>query len=197
MEEPNNGQINGLIDGLFIEKDTTIYSEGNFAGYDFSQVNQIKQELFGVIRNKYTSFNVFNEVLESDSIITAIVFLEDADIDILGVKIHVAAGSVFASTKEIDLQSLSNVSNIMAHFGFRKRSAVIFGDGANEYEVSVLIRDTYNVKVLANSKEEALAIADSIPLHDWEHPDVLEDAHLEDRRVIRHCRWGNLSVREI
>jgi hypothetical protein len=197
MEELNNGQINGHIDGLFIEKDTTLYSEGNFVGYNFDNVSSIKQELFGVIRNKYFNFNVFSDVLESDKIITAIVFFKDADIELLDVKIHVAQGSVFASTKQIDLDAISNVPNIAFHFGYGPRSATVFGNGANEYEVSVLIRDTYKIKVFANSEDEALKIADDVPLYDWEHPDVLEDAHLEDRRVIRHCRWGNLSVKEL
>jgi hypothetical protein len=197
MEELNNGQINGHIDGLFIEANTTMYAEGNFVRHGFDDADLIKEELFGIIKNKYAGLNVFTDVLEPGRILTAVVFFEDADIEILDIKIHVAAGSVFASTKEIDLGAIATVPNIAFHFGYGPRTATVFGNGNTEYEVSVLIRDTYKVKVMANSEEEALRIADEVPIHDWEHPDVLEDKHLEDRRVIRHCRWGNLSVKEV
>lgn len=197
MEEPNIRQINGQIDGLFIEKDVTLYSEDNFLGYGFDNLGDIEEELFGIIRNKYSNLNIFNTVLEQDRVLTAIVFFQDADISTLGFNLHVSAGSVLASTKKIDLDNLSKVQNLAFNFGYGTKHTTKIGTGPKEYEISAMIRDDYKLRVFANSEEEALSLADTIPINEWEHPDVAEDAHLEDRRVIRHCRWGNLSVKEL
>jgi hypothetical protein len=98
---------------------------------------------------------------------------------------------------EIDFSKLSNVKYKHFSFGYGPRTATKFGNGSNEYEVTATIRDNYTIKVFADSEEEALAIANSVEIHDWEHPVVPEDSHLQDRRMMRHCRWGNLSVRMV
>lgn len=195
MEETDNN-VKTDISPFLDQELTTMYADGVFSGYDINDP-KIREELFGTLRSKYTHLNVFNNIIDGTNIL-AIVFFDNAEIDLLGYKFWVSPGSVFTTTKDIDdFSSLHGVNNIHFRFGYGERSALHFGNGSTEYEVTALIRDTYTVKVFANSEEEAIEIANSVPIHDWEHPVIPEDSHLQDRRVIRHCRWGNLSARKI
>lgn len=193
METTNNSLTS--IAPFLDEELTTMYAVNTFAGYEANDP-KIKQELFGAMRSKFTHVNVFNDVLDSNTI-TAVVFFGYADVPIVGFDIPVTPGSFLATTRDVDFNKIKDVAYVHFTFGYGPRSSTKFGNGSTEYEVSVLIRDNYTVKVFADSEEEALAIADSVDIHDWEHPVVPEDSNLKDRRVMRHCRWGNLSVRKI
>jgi hypothetical protein len=182
--------------GPFLDEELTfMYATETFAEYDPDD-SRIKEELFGAMKSKFTHVNVFNDVLDS-YMITGVVFFGHADISIFEFNIHVSPGDFIATTREIDFERLKDVEFRHFSYGYGPRSATKFGDGNTEYEVSVLIRDNYTIRVFANSEEEALKIADDVPIHDWEHPTIPKDSHLQDRRIMRHCRWGNLSVREV
>lgn len=195
MEETDNSLSTNI--SPFIDQElTTMYADGVFAGYDIDDP-RIKGELFGTLRSKYTHLNVLTETFDDRNIL-AIIFFDNAEIDLLGYKISVSPGSIFTTTKHIDdFSSLNGVSNIHFRFGYGDKTAMHFGNGKTAYQVTALIRDDYTIKVFADSEEEAIEIANSVPIHDWEHPTIPEDMHLQDRRVIRHCRWGNLSAKEI
>jgi hypothetical protein len=174
---------------------TTMYAVSVYDGYDIDD-ERIHQELYGALRSKFTHLNVFDNVLDAN-VLQVIVFFESAMVDIVGYEIPVTHGSFLATTKDIDFSKLVNVKHRHFLFGYGDKIATHFGSGPIEYEVSALIRDTYTLKVFANSKEEALSIANTIDIADWNHPVIPEDSGLTDRRIMRHCRWGNLSVKEI
>lgn len=69
------------------------------------------------------------------------------------------------------------------------------GDGKIVYEVVSTIRDEYRIKVKANNPEEAIKVANTVPLNFWKHPDI--EPHLRHRVVTRHARWGNLMATKI
>lgn len=71
----------------------------------------------------------------------------------------------------------------------------VFGSGEKEFEVVATIRDEYRLKVFANSREEAIDIANATDIADWQHPTI--EPHLVDRKIIRHARWGNLEATEV
>jgi hypothetical protein len=193
MEETNNSLASIAP---FLDKElTTMYAVGTYQGYSVNDPN-IAKELYGAMRSKFTHLNVFNQVIDSN-MIDVVVFFEHANVSILDYDIPVSPGSFLATTKEIDFSKLSHVTYKHFVFGYGPRTDTKFGNGSTEYEVTVLIRDNYTIKVFADSEEEALQIADTVEVHDWEHPVVPEDSHLQDRRMMRHCRWGNLSVRKV
>jgi hypothetical protein len=67
-----------------------------------------------------------------------------------------------------------------------------FGSGSKEYEVTSIVSDEYKIKVLADSEEEALRVADSIDIYEWDHLDI--NKHLPTKNILRFSRWGNFKV---
>jgi hypothetical protein len=72
---------------------------------------------------------------------------------------------------------------------------IVFGDGSLKFEVTALINDKYTVVVNADSPEEAISIANEIPINSWLHPTI--EPGLKERRIVRYARWGNLSATEV
>jgi hypothetical protein len=70
-----------------------------------------------------------------------------------------------------------------------------FGNGSKKFVVSCEVRDLFTININADSEDEALEMANKLPHHLWNHPDV--DEHLTHRVLVRMARWGNMSVKEI
>jgi hypothetical protein len=162
----------------------------------FNDSHDLSAQMLGITKSKFDTFNVFSSCMEGYENIHAYAILSDGEINFpeLGISHHVGRGDFVAY--RTDLVAEIGVHSIKHVFSCND-SPRVFGDGPNTYEVTATIRDDYKITINANSNEEAIRIADQVPISEWRHPDVLEDSHLEDRRVIRHARWGNLSAVEI
>lgn len=156
----------------------------------------LKMQMLGITKSKFDNFNVFSNVMEGYDNIYVYAILEDGTVSFPEVNIVHTIGRGDYLAYRSDMMADISSQAIKMVFAYND-SPKVFGDGKNLYEVTASIRDDYKISVYANSSEEALAIADKISISEWRHPDVLEDAHLEDRRIIRHARWGNLSANEI
>ena len=69
-----------------------------------------------------------------------------------------------------------------------------FGQGKSRFEVTATINDKYTITVNADSAEDAVKIANDIPIDNWAHPTI--EPHLKERQIVRYARWGNLSAVE-
>lgn len=78
---------------------------------------------------------------------------------------------------------------------YASNQPIIFGNGSIKFEVTALINDKYTVVVNAENPEEAIDIANKIPINSWLHPTI--EPGLEERKIIRYARWGNLSATEM
>lgn len=158
--------------------------------------DNLQRQMLGVAKSKFDTFNIFSDVMEGSDYLSCLAFLSDGEIFFpdLDIRIKVFRGDIAIFLDEITIEVMA--SNISHKFSY-SNAPKIHGSGSKEYEVTALIRDEYRITVMADSEEQALEIADSVSIAEWRHPDVLEDAHLNDRRVIRHARWGNLEVREM
>lgn len=153
--------------------------------------------LLGHAKSKFGSFTVYSELMDGiDDCIISLAVLSEGSIEFptLGVNLKASRGDVLTFLS--DLPFIPQVKILQKKFSFvRKRELV--GTGSKTFKVEVLIKDHYTININADTKEEAIEIANEIPIAEWEHPDIPEDLHLIDRRVVRHARWGNLTAEEI
>lgn len=70
-----------------------------------------------------------------------------------------------------------------------------FGSGTKKFLVSSEVRDLFTINIKADTEDEAIALANSLPMHLWDHPDINE--HLTQRVMVRMARWGNVFAREV
>ena len=64
--------------------------------------------------------------------------------------------------------------------------------GSKEFVVTSTIIDKYQVTVYADSEEEALSNAKTIPISQWTHLDLYPD--VEERKIIRYGKWCNFEI---
>jgi len=158
--------------------------------------DDLYRQMLGNAKSKFDIYNVFSGPMEGLDNIHSLVATTSGSISFpdFDIKIDVNPGDLVAYRTNIS----TNTDARFVEYIFAYNSAPkTFGSGNKLYEVTATIRDDYKISVYANSDKEALEIADKISISEWRHPDVVEDSHLEDRRIIRHARWGNLSVNEI
>jgi hypothetical protein len=184
---------------LFLDDNRMIFCTPQTLTEDLFKIENsedLARQVLGVIKSKFDAVNVFSGLLEGHKRINAFAILGDGYVvcDDLNINHFVGTRDIVAYYDELDVTV--NAPKILFELSYSDAPKV-WGNGPRLYEVEALIRDKYTINIHANSEEEALAIADKIDVSEWKHPDVLEDAHLNDRRLIRHARWGNLSVKEI
>lgn len=167
--------------------DEKLYSENG---------DDLRRQMLGITKSKFDNLNVFSDVLEGYSTIHAFAVIGEGTVEFpdFGIKHTIGPGDFMAYRD--DLNVILGAPVIPREFSYNN-APKSYGNGEKVYEVTATIRDDYKISVHANSPEEAIAIAESVSISEWRHPDVLEDSHLEDRRLVRHARWGNLSVNEI
>jgi hypothetical protein len=157
---------------------------------------ELHMQMLGNAKSKFDIFNVFSGNMEGLSNIHSLVALDDGTIEFpdFNVIYNVGRGDLVAYRDELTVKKTAHfIEKIFAY----NDSPKTFGSGSNLYEVVATIRDDYKISVYADNPEDALRIANETSISEWRHPDVSEDSHLEDRRIIRHARWGNLSVTEV
>lgn len=64
--------------------------------------------------------------------------------------------------------------------------------GSKEFVVTSTIIDKYQVIVYADSEEEALSNAKTIPISQWKHLDLYPD--VPERKIIRYGKWCNFEI---
>jgi hypothetical protein len=158
--------------------------------------DELHMQMLGNAKSKFDILNVFSNQVEGMENIHSLVALNSGSIEFLefGIKYDVNRGDLVAYRTDLAVAKTAEFVEKLFSYNDAPKS---YGNGEKLYEVTATIRDDYKISVYADSEDEALAIADGISISEWRHPDVLEDSHLEDRRIIRHARWGNLSVNEI
>lgn len=158
---------------------------------------KLTQFLLGHAKSKFGNFTVFSEWMDGiEDCITSLAVLNEGTIEFptLGVNLKASRGDVLTFLS--DLPFIPQVKILMKKFSF-VRTRESFGTGSKTFRVEALIRDHYTININAETKEEAIEIANEIPIAEWQHPDIPEDLHLTDRRVVRHARWGNLTAEEV
>jgi hypothetical protein len=188
----------GLMEGTVWSIDKTImFSPSTIDDATLSENGrELHMQMLGNAKSKFDIYNVFSSQMAGLQNIHSLVAIDSGTIEFpeLNIKYKVDRGDLVAYRNDIYVIKTANfVEKLFAYNDAPKT----FGSGSNLYEVVATIRDDYKISVYANSPEEALEIANQTSISEWRHPDVVEDAHLEDRRIIRHARWGNLSVNEI
>lgn len=157
---------------------------------------ELRMQMLGNAKSKFDIFNVFSGQMEGLENIHSLVALDSGTIEFpdFNVKYEVSRGDLVAYRNDLTVNK--NARFVEKLFAYNDAPKT-FGSGSNLYEVVATIRDDYKISIYADSPAEALEIANQTSISEWRHPDVMEDSHLEDRRIIRHARWGNLSVNEI
>lgn len=183
----------------WIVPDVLIKGNKNIDEYLLSDSNEkgVTQFLLGHAKSKFGSFTIFSEWMDGiDDCIIGLAVLSEGSIEFptLGISLKASRGDVLTFLS--DLPFIPQVKIIQRKFSF-VRTRESFGTGSKTFKVEVLIKDHYTININADTKEEAIAIADEIPIAEWQHPDIPEDLHLTDRRVVRHARWGNLTAEEV
>jgi hypothetical protein len=64
--------------------------------------------------------------------------------------------------------------------------------GGKKFVVTSTIIDKYQVVVHANSEEEAVSNAKTIPISQWKHLDLYPD--VPERKIIRYGKWCNFEI---
>lgn len=157
---------------------------------------ELHMQMLGNAKSKFDIYNVFSNEMEGLDNIHSLVALNTGTVSFpeFNIRYDVWRGDLVAYRGDlISVRTADFVEKVFAYNDAPK----YFGNGPKLYQVTATIRDDYKISVYASSEEEALTTANSISISEWDHPDVEEDSHLEDRRIIRHARWGNLSVNEI
>jgi hypothetical protein len=156
----------------------------------------LHNQMLGNAKSKFDNYNIFSGQMEGLDNIHSLAILSNGKIKFsdFEIEIDVYRGDLIAYRSDLHVDT--NFSFIEKLFAYNNAPKT-FGNGSKLYEITATIRDDYKISVYANNSEEALKVANDVSISEWRHPDVLEDSHLEDRRIIRHARWGNLSVNEI
>jgi hypothetical protein len=144
--------------------------------------------VFGVVESSFSHIDVFKE--KSLGLETLYVYPFDKNQNFVfdGEHFNVSVGDCVISLNIIDkLDYLKRIN-----FYYSKEKAKI-GNGSKNFEVECLVRDVYRLSVFAETEEEAIALASSVPATKWEH--LVVDSHLEETAMIRISRWGNMSAR--
>lgn len=188
----------GLMEGTVWSVNKTImFSPSTIDEITLAEDGQeLHMQMLGNAKSKFDIFNVFSGTMEGLENIHSLVALDSGSIEFpeFNVVYDVSRGDLVAYRNELVVKKTAHfIEKIFAY----NSSPKTFGSGSNLYEVIATIRDDYKISVYADSPEDALRIANETSISEWRHPDVTEDSHLEDRRIIRHARWGNLSVKEI
>ena len=153
-------------------------------------------QMLGITKSKFDIFNVFTSVMEGYDKIHVYAILGDGEVYFpeLNIRHTIGYGDYLAYRSDLSMEITTDF--IQRTFSYSNVKEIV-GVGSKMYEVVATIRDEYRVFVYADSEEDAIKTADGITISEWRHPDIPEDSHLEDRRIIRHARWGNLSANEI
>ena len=64
--------------------------------------------------------------------------------------------------------------------------------GSKEFTVTSTVIDKYQVIVYADSEEEAIENAKTVPISQWEHLNIYPD--VSERKIIRYAKWCNFEV---
>jgi hypothetical protein len=162
----------------------------------FRGSSDLESQMLGITKSKFDTFTIFNAPMEGHKSLYVHAMLEDGSVSFpeLGINHIIGRGDYVAYRSELVVDMVGD--SIKKKYGF-SHTPRSFGTGEKLYEITATIRDDYKISIYANSEQEALDTADGIDIAEWRHPDVQEDAHLTDRRIVRHARWGNLSVNEI
>jgi hypothetical protein len=174
-----------------------VFTSVNFFDEDtLENRSELEEQMLGKVRSKFDKHNIYGYFTNEGKNIFAIAMHKNGVLSIPehNVIMNVPRGTFIAFYDNIECNILETSEYLEKHFSYVDKAGIL-GSGSKAFEVVATIRDEYRLKVMASSEDEALQIANAHDISEWEHPDI--EPHLSDRRIIRHARWGNLSVREI
>lgn len=180
--------------GYYLHKDEIFYTQSfvDFANMDENET--VERQVLGIAKTKFSKFNVLSCRDEFGKNIIVILSLNSGQIlfNDLNIKCQLNRGDAILFLSSIKYEI--NTSYNIYQFAYTNKKE-LFGDGDIIFEVVANIKDQYRIRVRANTKEEAIEQANTIPVSEWHHPEI--DRYVEDRQLIRHARWGNLTAYEV
>lgn len=175
--------------------DRLFYSTNALGRVDLENgYEEIKRIMIGTVKSKFVKHSILGPVSGSEPHIVAIAAQRPTEITIEGYPVTITERSMVAFFSEERFEILSDSGYVMLQLGYADKVDYI-GNGPKKFEVVARINDEYRLNVFAETEDEAIAMAYNHDISEWEHPVI--EPHLEDRRIIRHARWGNLSAKEI
>lgn len=171
------------------------YSTNAFNGPEFhDEYEYLKKKVIGIVKSKFSDVSITGAARENEPCIIALAVYEPTTIVVDGESTDVPPMTLVAFYNSLDYYIQESAGCVKFRFIYADKVDHI-GDGSKKFEVVAKINDEYRIKVFAETEEEAIALAYNHDISEWEHPTI--EPHLEDRRIIRHARWGNLTAKEM
>ena len=176
---------------MWIEKNKILHVNGLIPEEGRATSENVASSVSSIISSHFSSFQIVDS--GDGNTINAIVPKETVTVYVEQHSYEVLPWQVFAWTNQV---SASYPSDKVTVFSFPYLDEKpTFGSGSNKYRVKAIIRDEYVLEVLANSAEDAKAVASAVEIHHWDHLDI--EPHLTERKLMRYARWGNFEVEDI
>jgi hypothetical protein len=180
--------------GYYVYSDKIFYTQSPIDIKHLDQHESIKRQLLGVAKTKFDKFNILSCCDDFGKDIIVILALGNGKIKFNELDIDFDLNFGDAILFFSDIKYTTSIGHNEYRFAYTDKKE-IFGNGSKIFEVVATIKDEYRIKVYADSQQEAIKQANTIPISEWKHPDI--EPHLEDRQIIRHARWGNLTAYEV
>jgi hypothetical protein len=154
----------------------------------------LEQAMFEIISSKLHGFNVLRGPEDFSKKIVCLVPKSQATVtnlqDQVSLEIYFGDIAIVSADTPIDVSG-----NCLLFDFYVSNEPKVFGSGSLKFEVTALINDKYTVVVNADNPEQAIDIANEIPISSWLHPTI--EPGLQERKIIRYARWGNLYATEV
>jgi hypothetical protein len=180
----------------WICNDTVFFnSSGNIPDDEINQDSGIFEYVFPVIQTKFQyKYNI--TVLREESIDGISCYVSQYNNSLIIIndeQIYCERGSFVLCFSDVETKIING--------GFIKKTFKFldvppeFGSGKNKYTVKSIVKDEYEVNVLADSEEEAIACASKINIEHWHH--LALHPELDEVVFMRVGKWGIFEARKI
>jgi hypothetical protein len=177
-------------------KENEIFQAEVSSQFKMLDENNFRETLLNICKSNYKNKTLYKwQTDKTEKYLNCFFAISNGLVDIDGVddRIGINAGSMLVIPGDYRFEiDHGNFLNFIFEYNDKQE---VFGNGSKLYSVVSTLRDEYRLSVYANSKEEAIGLANTIPIHEWEHP-VVEPGYLETK-IVRYARWGNLRAEEV
>lgn len=184
--------------GIWIEDNIFVSKGAPFEHFDFNVDSEIKEGLLSMSVSKFKY--KYNISISSDPIannsgkINALVCKSNFGKILFNNKEYIVENKFIILQKDIIKCKIIDGDFINIDFPYCD-GIIPFGEGENTYIVKAILKDEYELYVRANSKQEAIKIANQYEIRHWDHLEL--DTEYKERVLLRSARWGNFEVREL
>lgn len=154
----------------------------------------LEQSMFEIVSSKLFKHQVFRE--QEDGAEKVVCLVAKGQSKIINLHDNTSADIIFGDMALASGDTPLSVSgNCIVIDFYISSNPKTFGSGSMKFEVTALVNDKYTLVVNADSEEDAIAIANEVPIISWTHPTI--EPGLKERKLLRYARWGNLSALEV